>query len=144
MLVHEIEIEPKEELVVGPLQFVNQFLRDERVCHFTKFLRAVIVFGFELLLAEVGGAHIANTFLNISKVDHHVIAVVVQQESKLSLMLHVTPEVAIESLAEVVKAAFDRDLKIMADDLCVAHRIPLLQVFHDLSTQIFDLLDLNF
>lgn len=92
-------------------------------------------------MVETG--HVADTFLHISQINHQIIALIVQLETHQSLLLRVFCNEVIDSLAEVVISALEREIHILADDVSQARQIALSQKLDNLRSFEFNLLRLD-
>ena len=88
--------------------------------------------------------HFANALLDVTKVNLHVTALIVQQESEKSFVIGITTDVIIDGLTIVVEGAFVRKVEELADDLRETSPVFYLQELEDLRAQVFYLLNLDF
>lgn len=80
--IEQFEVEPEQELEVGLGQLVIDFLGQMWVGHSFELLDFVIISGLEAIEAHILRVHVANAFMDVSKIDFLVITLIVHQEAQ--------------------------------------------------------------
>lgn len=141
-LVKDGEVEPEEVRVIGHRQLVHYLLRYVRVIHFPNLGLAVVIAGGKLFEPLLSRCHVTDAFLHISQVDHVVIALIVEKEAQLPLLLRYFRDVVVKALAIVIIGAFVRKFQILYHDGSESRLVALLEVLANLLTLVSDLLRL--